>query len=345
MPDSNPWSSGAFKNIVGRDPTKEETDFYSPLSTWETDVKNATGGGAPTTAGQFGTGYDASKLANNNTNNNTGTPSVNWGSAPSGDTRSIISTGIKQAYGRDATDQDYQYWEGKWQELQARGQQLNDPNYAWKRLIGMDASGADAAKFGPYAGGGGGGYGAYAGTSGAPGAAPQAPQPAAEDPRIAQFYADLMKRSSQPLTADRSDPVIRAQADANAANVDKQQRDYLANLAEKAGPLANLSGEARLANERSGQAKGSFEASIMQHEIDAKRQEVQNALTQQWAVLSEGQRLALQQRLADLDRAQQASQFSASMGQNESQFARQLANNAYQFDSNDQYRHDPISWS
>lgn len=47
------------------------------------------------------------------------------------------------------------YWVGKWGELTARGQQLNDPNYAVKRLQGWQAGGGDVPRSGPYAGMGG----------------------------------------------------------------------------------------------------------------------------------------------------------------------------------------------
>lgn len=78
---------------------------------------------------------------------------MNPAEMPQGDTNSIINQGFQLSAHRAPTDQDQAYWNGKWNELTARGQQLNDPNYAWKRLIGMGASGADSAQFGPYAGG------------------------------------------------------------------------------------------------------------------------------------------------------------------------------------------------
>jgi hypothetical protein len=73
-----------------------------------------------------------------------------------GDLTSTIQNGIRQAYGRDATPSDIQYWTGKWGELQARGQEIGDPNYAMNRLLGKDAKGSDAPSGGPFAGQGGG---------------------------------------------------------------------------------------------------------------------------------------------------------------------------------------------
>ena len=51
------WDPNRFAQIVGRPPTQQETAFYQNVPTWETDVMNAAGGGAPTAPGQTGTGY------------------------------------------------------------------------------------------------------------------------------------------------------------------------------------------------------------------------------------------------------------------------------------------------
>lgn len=53
----NPYSASGFQGIVGRAPTQAEDDFYSKVPTWETDIRNAAGGGKPTTPGQYGEGY------------------------------------------------------------------------------------------------------------------------------------------------------------------------------------------------------------------------------------------------------------------------------------------------
>jgi hypothetical protein len=69
----------------------------------------------------------------------------------------------------------------------------------------------------------------------------------------------LMQRIQRPdVTAN--DPTVRAQADAYSANQTRGSRNYLADLAEKAGPLANLQGESRLASERAAQSSGAFES-------------------------------------------------------------------------------------
>ena len=53
--------------------------------------------------------------------------------------------------GRGPADGDYAYWVPKWPELEARGLELGDPEYAFNRLLGKGATGADVPPFGAYA--------------------------------------------------------------------------------------------------------------------------------------------------------------------------------------------------
>lgn len=154
-----------------------------------------------------------------------------------------------------------------------------------------------------------------------------------------QLVQQLLGRAGQSLAVDRNDPVIRAQADAYSANQQRAQRDYLADLAEKSGPYANLQGEARLSAERLGQQTGAFEAQLMGRELDTRRTEITDALTQLRGMLTTDQQLALQRELALIDDATkrlglnyQNSQFGAQLAQNESQFGRNLG---FQYESLD----------
>ena len=131
----------------------------------------------------------------------------------------------------------------------------------------------------------------------------QAAQDAANKARGDALYGRLNTRMDQSLAVDRNDPIIRAQADAYAANEERSKRNYLADLAEKAGPLANIQGETRLANERTGQATGAFEAQLMGQELKARREEIAQALAQSGAMLSADQVNELQRQLALLDNA------------------------------------------
>lgn len=147
---------------------------------------------------------------------------------------------------------------------------------------------------------GGGGSGA-----GAPGAGGGGvPSAAAQDPMVAELLARLKGRADQSLTINAStDPNIRQQADPFAANVERQRRQYLNQQAEALGPNANLTNEARLTAEQAGQQTGQFEAGLVGKEIQARRQEIQDALTQMGTLLTDQQRLSLQKELAQLDDA------------------------------------------
>lgn len=76
-----------------------------------------------------------------------GGPSAQGGPLPSvdpakGDIGGQISEYFKS---RGVADTETPYWVGKWGELQARGQQLNDPQYANKRLAAADIFGGGGA--------------------------------------------------------------------------------------------------------------------------------------------------------------------------------------------------------
>jgi hypothetical protein len=132
--------------------------------------------------------------------------------------------------------------------------------------------------------------------------APAAPQ---RDPRLDELYARLVGRADQGLKVNREDPAVRGQADAYAANEERSKRNYLADLAEKEGPNANLLAEERLANERVGQRSGAFEAELMGREIAARRDEIQQALQQMQGQLNSEEERVLRQKLAELNDATQ----------------------------------------
>jgi len=175
-----------------------------------------------------------------------------------------------------------------------------------------------------------------------------AAQKAADQQKADALYQQLQGRAQQSLAIDRNDPIIRAQADAFAANEQRASRNYLADLAEKAGPLANLQGEQRMAAEHLGQATGGFEAELMGRELQSRRSEIADALNSMRGMLSADQQDNLQRELASLDAAikQQGlavnqSQFGSDLGyryanlaQQGSQFDRNLAQSGSQFDRN-----------
>jgi hypothetical protein len=132
------------------------------------------------------------------------------------------------------------------------------------------------------------------------------------------LYDQLSQRATQGLDVTRNDPVIRTQADAYAAQEERARRDYLADLAEREGPLANLRGETRMAAERMGQRVGSFEAELLGRELTARREEIAQALQQMGGLLSTDQQRELQRQIALMDNAiaqQQAANQGRSLDQ------------------------------
>lgn len=146
--------------------------------------------------------------------------------------------------------------------------------------------------------------------------------------RANDFYAQLLARSQQGLDVDRNNPVIRQQADAYSANAQRARREYLNDQAEAIGPVGNIAGEERLSAERVGQATGAFEAELMGRELQAKRDEIAQALTLMSGRLTTEQTLELQRELGLLDaeiRREGLGVQREGMGLQNDQFLRELA--------------------
>jgi hypothetical protein len=112
-----------------------------------------------------------------------------------------------------------------------------------------------------------------------------------------------LQQATQGTQVDANDPNIRQQVTPFAAAVERQKRDYLGDQAEQAGPYATgaARGQARMAGERAGQAVGTFEADLIGRELQNRRAEIQNALTNLSGMISGDQARQLQQELADLN--------------------------------------------
>lgn len=167
------------------------------------------------------------------------------------------------------------------------------------------------------------------------------------DPRLDDLYNELMARATQGLSVDRNNPVIRQQADAYAANEERAKRNYLADAAESAGPIANLRGEQRLATERMGQRTGAFEAELMGRELVAKRTEIAEALEARKDILTMEQTLALQMKMKTYDDAiarlrlqQDDRHFNANLGYQD----RALAQSGQQFGQTLGFNYDNFDW-
>lgn len=159
--------------------------------------------------------------------------------------------------------------------------------------------------------------------------------------RSSDLYQLLMQRAQQGTAIDRNDPNVRAQVDPLVAQQERATRNYLDALAEKAGPLANIQGEQRLAAERSGQAAGQLESEVIGREMDARRQEISQALSMWGSMLSNDERLALEKELAYLsDATTRRGQDITTRGQDLSndQFLRELALRQYDLGNEWDYR-------
>ncbi len=149
-----------------------------------------------------------------------------------------------------------------------------------------------------------------------------------QDPRASALFDLLMKRATQSENIDRNDPIVRSQSDAFNAQGQQARRDYLASEAEKAGPYGNQSSEERRSAEELGKSSGAFEAQAIANQQNARRQEIEQALSGAAGFLTQEQQMALTEELQKLNLAQQ-----------ESQFGRNLGQTAYEFDTN---RYDNI---
>lgn len=166
---------------------------------------------------------------------------------------------------------------------------------------GAGETGQGRASWGGVGGGGGAAAGA-GGAGGGAGAGGGGLTPAQQSERD-QLYNELLQRSRQSLAVDRNDPTIRAQADPFIAQMERQRRNDLADLAEREGQGSNLRGEERLGRERAGQQAGQLEAELIGREIGARRNEIQAALLQRGDMLTNEQKNALQRELAQLEDA------------------------------------------
>ena len=106
----------------------------------------------------------------------------------------------------------------------------------------------------------------------------------------------------------RTTPSSVRQADAFGANQERASRNFISDIAERQGPLANITGESRLAAERLGQTTGAFEAQLIGRELSARRDEIAQALQGLSGRITADQQAQLQRELATLDNAIQQQQ-------------------------------------
>jgi hypothetical protein len=145
---------------------------------------------------------------------------------------------------------------------------------------------------------------------------------AGTDPRRQALYDEIMNRyRANEGMVGRDNPLVRGQADVFAAEQERARRDYLADLAESEGPLANLRGEQRMVTERMGRDTGAYEADLIAREMANRRGIQQSSLDSAVRLLDvdSQQSLARELGLSDLDLRRQQ------LGQSQDQFLRELA--------------------
>ena len=135
------------------------------------------------------------------------------------------------------------------------------------------------------------------------------------------LFSQLMQRAQQGLAVDPNDPNIKGETEAFNATQTRQERQYEQGLAERVGANGNIGAEQRLGSERVGQNTSAFQAQLMDQERTARRQEIAQALSGASGLLTQEQQMQLQEELQQLN----------------------LAQGAYQFDTNSQFQNSPLA--
>lgn len=155
------------------------------------------------------------------------------------------------------------------------------------------------------------------------------------------LYRLLMERANQSTAIDRNNPLVRQQVDPMVAQQQRASRSYLDALAEKAGPLANLQGERRLAAERQGQAAGALESEVIGRLSNDTLQERMQALGLAQQYGSAQDRNALEREIAylmDASRGADRDLQRYGMNQSNDQFLRELSLRQYDLFNNWDYQ-------
>jgi hypothetical protein len=135
-----------------------------------------------------------------------------------------------------------------------------------------------------------------------------------------------LQQATQGTQVDRNDPNFRQQADAFGAIQDRTRRQYQSEAAERlsAQGLGNsgaMENERRLSNENAANAQGAFESQLVARELQNRREEIQNALTNLRGMISADQAAELQRQLAELDAALKREGVSAQTGLGQQELA------------------------
>ena len=164
-------------------------------------------------------------------------------------------------------------------------------------------------------------------------AGPPRPSSPTGNPQGDEFFNLLMRRANQSLDVNPNDPVIRGQTDTYRAEQERGTRNYLSTEAERRGSTGNIEAQSRSMAERGAQATGSFEAQLMGQELQARRLEIQQALSGAQGLLTTEQQMALQRELQQLTIASQIFMQGRQLTQQEAEFIRMLQERGFEFDT------------
>lgn len=159
------------------------------------------------------------------------------------------------------------------------------------------------------------------------------------------LYQYLMGRARQSLNVDPNDPIIKGQTDAFRAEQIRAGRRQVRDAAQRGGAYGNAAvrTEERMINEKTGQAVSTYQAQLLAGELQAKRQEVLEALTLAQRAGATQQELALREELAQIEDAMHEWTTRQTLGAGESQFRRNLAQRGYEYDTTQDYLYSPAS--
>lgn len=198
------------------------------------------------------------------------------------------------------------YWAGKWNEWGSK-----DPNYFMQRLSTADEfnpggqPSGQAPSQGPTMMGS---WDMMKNTGIAGGAQGNPAYQYEQGSRDSSLFDQLMGRARQGLNVSASDPVIKNQVDSFRNSQTRGVKDYLSQAAEHGGQNANMDAASRSAYEKAGSATSGMQAQLMQNELNSRRAEIQQALTEAGSLLSQQDQLALQRELGLINAQQSGTQ-------------------------------------
>lgn len=141
------------------------------------------------------------------------------------------------------------------------------------------------------------------------------------NPEASAFFKTLQGRIGAGVNVDPNDPIIKAQTEAYNADSTRAGRDVLTAAAERGGPTANLTAANMSVAENAAQNQAGFAANLMSQERQARRADIQQALSLGASFLSTEQQQQLQAQLDEMNMQERAYEFDTNQAYLESPFA------------------------